>query len=242
MLRLIILPLLYLLLISGCGTDTDSTFTQRLTFDFFETPQGWSGEFADLPPGENENFELEVDFLPLPEPLDTTQNALFISGVNLSDDLFMFFKQQFTGLSPGQEVQIRYQIRIATNVPQNCIGAGGAPGESVFLKAGTSVIEPNPVLEMEGDREILRLPVDKGNQSMGGEDAIVLGNIANSNDCSDENAEEWELKDLELAEEDAIQITADENGRVWFFFGTDSGFEGRTSLYYSRVNVFVESI
>jgi len=242
MLRLLIMPVLYLLLISGCGTDTDTTFTQRLTFDFVESSQGWTGEFADLHPGENENFELEVDFLPLPEPLDTTQNALFISGVNLSDDLFMFFKQQFTGLSPGQEVKIRYQIRIATNVPQNCIGAGGAPGESVFLKAGTSVIEPKPVSEMEGDREILRLPVDKGNQSMGGEDAIVLGNIANSNDCSDENAEEWELKDLELAEEDAIQITADENGRVWFFFGTDSGFEGRTSLYYSRVNVFVESI
>ncbi len=242
MLRLLIMPVLYLLLISGCGTDTDNTFTQRLTFDFVESSQGWRGEFADLPPGDNENFELGVDFLPLPESLDTTQNALFISGVNLSDDLFMYFKQQFRGLSPGQEVKIRYQIRIATNVPQNCIGAGGAPGESVFLKAGTSVIEPKPVLEMEGDREILRLPVDKGNQSMGGEDAIVLGNIANSNDCSDENAEEWELKDLELAEEDAIQITADENGRIWFFFGTDSGFEGRTSLYYSRVNVFVESI
>lgn len=242
MLRLLLFSVFFLLIFPGCGTDTDTTFTQRLTFDFFESPQGWTGEFADLPPDDNENFELEVDFRPLPEPLDTTQNALFISGVNLSDDLFMYFKQQFTGLSPDQEVKIRYQIRFATNVPQNCVGAGGVPGESVFLKAGTSIIEPEPVLEMEGDHEILRLSVDKGNQSQGGENAVVLGNIANSKDCSDENAEEWELKDLEMTEENAIEVTADENGRVWFFFGTDSGFEGRTSLFYSRVNVFIESI
>ena len=239
--RYTIFSILFVLLVSGCGTDTDSTFTTRLTFDFFESPQGWTGEFAELPPDSRENFDLEVDFLPLPEPLDTTQNALFISGVNLSDDLFMFFKQQFTGLSSGQEVKIRYQIRIATNVPQNCVGAGGAPGESVFLKAGTSVIEPLPVLE-EGNREILRLNVDKGNQSQGGENAVILGNIANSRDCSDENADEWEFKDLQMAEEDAIEVTADENGRIWFFFGTDSGFEGRTSIYYSLINIFVESV
>lgn len=240
--RYLFLFILFLIIASGCGTDTENTFTQRLTFDFFETPQGWTGEFADLPPESSENFELEIDFRPLPEPLDTTQNALFISGLNLSDDLFMFFKQQFIGLAPGQQVKIRYQIRIATNVPQNCMGAGGAPGESVFLKAGTSVTEPRPVIEEDGNQEILRLNVDKGNQSQGGRNAVVLGNIANSRDCSDENAEEWEFKELQMAEEESIEITADENGRVWFFFGTDSGFEGRTSIYYSLVNVFVESV
>lgn len=36
-------------------------------------------------------------------------------------------------------------------------------------------------------------------------------------------------------------VTADENGRLWVFIGTDSGFEGKTMLYFNNVQVLLEA-
>lgn len=36
-----------------------------------------------------------------------------------------------------------------------------------------------------------------------------------------------------------LQITTDDTGRLWLFLGTDSGFEGRTGLYYDVIEVTV---
>jgi hypothetical protein len=35
-------------------------------------------------------------------------------------------------------------------------------------------------------------------------------------------------------------LTADEAGVVWFIAGTDSGFEGLTTLYYDTITVVLE--
>ena len=36
-----------------------------------------------------------------------------------------------------------------------------------------------------------------------------------------------------------VVATADAAGKIWVFVGTDSGFEGRTTLYYSKITVTV---
>ena len=61
------------------------------TVDFHRGPQGFIAGFADYPPSDAEIYELTSDYRRLPPPLES-QSALFISGVNRSDDLFMFFK------------------------------------------------------------------------------------------------------------------------------------------------------
>ncbi len=38
--------------------------------------------------------------------------------------------------------KIQIDIELASNVPTHAVGIGGAPGESVYLKAGASPIEP----------------------------------------------------------------------------------------------------
>ena len=58
-------------------------------------------------------------------------------------------------------------IDLATNVPAGLVGIGGSPGESVFVKAGASTVEP--LAEEDGSR-YLRMNIDKGNQANGGED------------------------------------------------------------------------
>ena len=109
-------------------------------------------------------------------------------------------------------------------------GSTEPPGESVYIKAGASEVEPLPVLE----GTYLRMNIDIGNQSRGGEQAAVLGNVANSRPC--EQAPEWERKSFP-AQSVPAPVTASSDGRVWILFGSDSGFEGRTQIYYTRVSV-----
>ena len=109
-------------------------------------------------------------------------------------------------------------MEIATNTRTGCYGVGGAPGESVWIKAGASEVEPLPVLE-DG---YLRMNVDIGNQSQGGEHAVVLGHIGNSRSC--EQSRQWELKSLPRRST-PVPVSASPNGRVWLPFGVDSGFE-----------------
>ena len=40
--------------------------------------------------------------------------------------------------------------------------------------------------------------------------------------------------------ENALQTISDADGRLWVIIGTDSGFEGLTTLYYGTVSVVLE--
>ena len=57
-----------------------------------------------------------------------------------------------------------------------------------------------------------------------------LGNVANSRQCED--GYEFEINELESEPVHAI-VTTDDDGFAWLMFGTRSGFEGRTDLYYT---------
>ena len=132
-------------------------------------------------------YELTSDHRALPPPL-APEPALFISGVNRSDDLFMFFKGPVDGLSPGARYDVTVSVEIATDVPAGCVGVGGAPGESVWVKVGATAVEPVPVRH----GTYLRMNIDVGNQSAGGSEGVVLGNVANSRRC--EQSRQWERK------------------------------------------------
>ena len=79
-------------LLGGCsGQPTEPSDALTFTFDFHRGPQGFTAGFADYPPAHAEIYELTSGYRALPPPLES-RSALFISGVNRSDDLFMFFK------------------------------------------------------------------------------------------------------------------------------------------------------
>jgi hypothetical protein len=216
--------LLVAALVPGCaGPDTVD-----LDFDFARGPRGFVGGFADYPPSNAAIYGLEADYRTLPEPLDTTRSALYIAGTNRSDDLFMYYKGEVR-LEPGTAYRASFEVEFATEAPSGCGGVGGSPGENVYVKAGVSLVEPRAVLDDQG---ILRMDVDKGQQGSGGRNASVLGNVGNSRTC--EEPVQWELKSLSGG---PLPIQTSQTGRVWLFFGSDSGFEGRTALYYTRLRV-----
>jgi hypothetical protein len=118
-------------------------------------------------------------------------------------------------------------LEVASNVPAGLIGVGGAPGEGVFVKAGASAVEPVVVEDSQGQ---LRLNVDQGKQANGGAAASVLGNIAKEEGDSTDNF----VRLLRTNRSAKLSATSGADGSLWIFFGTDSGFEATTSVYFTR--------
>ena len=225
-----LVTLLAVAILDGCsGQPTAPTDAPTFTFDFHRGPHGFIAGFADYPPAHAELYELTSDYRALPPPLEP-ESALFISGVNRSDDLFMFFKGAVDGLLPGAQYRVTTSVEIATDTPAGCFGVGGAPGESVWIKAGATAVEPLPVQ----DGSYLRMNIDIGSPPGGGTQAVVLGDIANSRSC--EESRQWERKPFPGRPTPAA-ISIGSNGRAWLLFGADSGFESRTEIYFTQASV-----
>ena len=221
---------LTLLSVVGCG-DGDNGELERADAEFSYTferdAEGWAVAFADLPVDYDPSiYELDSGHRPLPDGLQGS--AIYVQGHNRSDDLFMFLKRQVGGLIPGAAYAISVSIDLATNVPVGSFGIGGSPGSSVFVKAGASTLEPDTFEDSTGH---LRMNIDKGNQARGGASMAVIGDLAHP----EVEDREYRLKTLDGLDL-PVSVEADEEGRVWLVVGTDSGFEGLTRLYYTRIS------
>jgi hypothetical protein len=207
-----------------------------LSYTFELNSQGWLPGFSDysLSTASLERF---ADIRPLPG-YPPEYRGYYLQSMNRSDDVFMFLKKEL-GSGEGVEANRLYSISIYTlmlsNAGSNCIGIGGAPGESVYFKAGVSLDEPVPTL-MNSD--FVTINIDKGNQASGGRDAGVAGNIANGLPC--EQANRYVLIDRLYHHPELVRT--DSRGRLWVFVGTDSGFEGLTTLYYYQIIVTLRPI
>lgn len=219
------------ILVCGCSIDDDSPqmSVHTASFDFNQSYEGWEADFADLPSGMDDSsfYELKFAYTALPANLGN-RKALMLSGNNHSDDLFMFLKTKITGLIPNTSYNIFFEVELASNAPENSVGAGGSPGKSVYLKAGASAIEPKKTVE--SDHYVLN--IDKGNQSTSGANAIVIGDIAIPSSST-----EYTLISRNNASDPYFIGKTNGAGELWIIIGTDSGFEGTTTVYYTKVNI-----
>ena len=195
-------------------------------FAFDDDAQGWEVGYADLPVDYDQSiYELEHGHRTLPDGLEGS--GIYIQGHNRSDDLFMFLTRQVDGLTPDATYEVSASIDLATNVPAGSVGIGGSPGSSVYVKAGASTKKPEAVVDQN---QYFRMNIDKGNQSRGGTDMTVLGNVENPNVAESE----YRIKTLETTDPH-LTVTANGEGAVWLIAGTDSGFEGLSAFYYDRI-------
>lgn len=234
----ILLPVLTALSLAHCdsGKDPANPAPQTLTYSFESGADGWIAGFADHPelktPGDSALYELASGREALPAPLDAAKSAFVLQGHNRSDDLFMFMKRKVEGLEPNQDYALTFTLRLASNAASGGVGIGGAPGESVYLKAGASGAEPKPTL----NNGFWTMNIDKGNQATGSAQMAVLGNVANG-------TSEY-VYQLITRENTAAPFTARTNsqGELWLIIGTDSGYEGKTKLFYDDVKVEVKAV
>lgn len=223
-----LLPVTIISLFMVSCRDAEVDPPQRVVheWNFEQDAMGWTGHFADYPVGREDFYELDFSYDNLPAPLDSTMGALRLNGSNRSDDLFMYIHRRITGLRPETVYYLTFTVEFASNVPDNRVGIGGSPGESVYIKAGATAEEPGRITD---DMDYYRMNIDKGNQSQGGADMIVIGDFSNDTD-----QQVYVLKTVTNTEQE-FAVTPNESGELWLIIGTDSGFEGTTTVYYNSV-------
>lgn len=209
------------------GTAAAKETTAGLTFDFNQNDGGFTPIFSDYPneQGVEEFYELRSGHEEV--PIAEAGKGLFLSGNNHSDDLFMGYYKDLIGLVPETEYQFTVRFQLATNVGNDMIGIGGAPGESVFVKCGVASKEPENSLDSLNH---FCLNIDKGSQSTSGSDMIVVGNLAKE---EINRPGEYEFNEIETK----VIARTDEVGTAYLVIGTDSGFEGVTSYYLDDISV-----
>ena len=222
-------------MLSACKKSSNNSPStgNQYEYNFSAGAEGWIGDFADYPnePSVEQFYQLELSHTGLPAPLNTTDGALRLSGINKSDDLFMFIKKKITGLEAGKKYTVNLAIDFATDVANNMVGIGGSPGESVFVKAGAVALEPKKMINTS--ENWFRMNIDKNNQSNSGNDMKVIGNFANGT-----NVNTYTIKQLSTIT--PITVQANPQGEIWLVVGTDSGFEGRTTIYYNSVKATIK--
>lgn len=228
--------LLSLVMFAGCPLARQPGGPVMVTVDFNDGPQGWVADVSDYSVEEAEIIDFEARIDDLPEEIDPDGRGYFVTSSNRSDDLFVFLKRQLgeaERLVPNQAYTLTYSVRIASNAPSGCFGAGGAPGEGLYLKVGGASIEPEP-LEPD-DSNFIALSVDKGIQSTGGPAATVIGDIANGEECDDPTNAPY-VSIVRTGGHD-VAVTTDNDAKLWLLVGTDSAFEGITTMYYQSIQV-----
>jgi len=213
----------------------------KVSYDFRNGVQDWKAGFADYPPGAEQPYQLESGIRDLPAGAEPKGTGFYIAGNNHSDDLFMFLKRKLgaaEGVQENTTYRLTFQIVLASSAPSGCTGIGGAPGEGVTVKAGGSATEPQPEVK-DG---MYRLNVDKGQQDTGGPAGEVVGNVANNISCDQAAASNDRYVSLTQEHRGEFAVTSSASGELWLLIGSDSGFEGRTALYYQRIEVQLVAI
>ncbi|MBD2705489.1 hypothetical protein IC229_33065 [Spirosoma sp. BT702] len=195
--------------------------------DFQSNIEDWSADFTDYGVAQENSMEFKSDRQNLPDPLDKNRKALMVSGQNRSASMFMFIKKKISGLQPNTEYKLLFEVELASKYPVNSVGIGASPSLGVILKAGASSTEPVKV--KNGDYYNLNL--DKGDIISEGKDLITLGHVGIDNE-----SDQYALIQRNNKEKIFTAKTND-SGELWLIVGTDSGFEGLTTLYYTNVKV-----
>ncbi len=225
----------FMIVMGACSMPEQEITVFSISYLFKDSDEGWKGDFADYPEGDSINYELFFKHDTLPENLNAnaTIKGLHISGNNGSDDLFMFIKKKISGLRPNTTYNLLFNVKFASDAPTEAVGVGGAPGESVYLKAGATLVEPMKELETG----MYRMNIDKGNQAEDGPDMINIGNIGVSATTT-----EFTVITRNNNSSNSFVITTDALGEIWLIVGTDSGFEGTTTLYYTQIDVLFNEV
>lgn len=222
------------LLLSSCAgnplTDKpDAAYDYVYYFEEAESGE-WEGHFADLPAGDENKYELSFGPAALPKETGLNKESYALSGYNNNDDLFMFISRKLDGLQPNTSYALHFNVELASNAPRNSFGVGGSPGASVYLKAGAISYPPARESRQINDTTFWQVNFDKGNQSEGGSDMQLLGHVGT-------NRNDFTYTLIERSSSEPLIVTSNGAGKLWLLLGFDSGFEGKTNLYLTRLRL-----
>ena len=132
----------------------------------------------------------------------------------------MFLKKKIEGLRPNTNYNVVYEISLLSNA---------VAGQGIILKGGASELEPKKVIE----NGYYVLNIDKGTDTTSGENAISFGDIGSPSPFVGYSST---TKGNSTSYQPFITRT-NSKGELWLVLGTDSLFEGITTVYFTNINL-----
>ena len=218
-----------LLILAASCKKTNSDFGPfEYSFSFNDGFGGWESFFSDYPEGNEVFYELEFGISDLPAELGESAKALKISGHNHSDDLFSSVFRKFENLEPDKLYSVTFDIELASNTPMNAFGIGGSPDLSLGV-GGLNYAPENQVDDLDHYRPNFESRLQSG---LSNEIFQVVGKIGVTEDIP------TPYMLINRNNLDApLKVKSNSNGEIWLFIATDSGFEGRTTLFYKTIDI-----
>lgn len=219
-------------ILAGCLGPGDSRSSFTLDFDLNVLGQGWTPAAADFPTTQSGAVGIVGDQRTLPAPLTATQKALYLSGTNVTGDLFLFHSKYYPGLTPLATYSVSLQVEYATNYHAGC--STGA-GPLTVIKAG--VTSAPPLVEADG-QGVLRVAAEKGTGTNPGQ-YTQLGDIRNGlAGCPSSGT--FAIRSTPLRKQTAPVVT-DAQGGFYIFLATQSSFIGSQQIFLTRVKLVFEN-
>lgn len=194
--------------------------------NFNEGADGWSAVYAAYPDKDSAFYELVAGIRALPSLLDQTRKGFMLSGNNHSDALQMFLAKKISGLAPNASYKVETQVELASMYPDGSVGIGGSPGNAVHL---VSKFATKGYTLAKGKEEF-----DNVELVLNTEGSVLeqdLGDVSIP-------TEEYIYQLITRKESSGSQVVkSDPEGKLWAIVGTWSGFEGITTLYYTKIKI-----
>ena len=228
-------------LLSACNNDPKLNSVIIVESQFDTGVEKWVADYTGYPDSTVANaakkdsimaakYQFSAIKARMPMLLDSAKYGFKVQSFNKSDSLFTFLKKKVTGLNPGKNYIVSFEIDLGTNYPEKMTGNTTPQGGLVYVKAGA--VPAEPLKMFNSARKYYTFNLNKGVRSASGTQMFTLGNIANGLDTL-----RYKLVARNL--DKPISVQANTQGEIWLCVGTDSGYRGLTLLYYDKIKVVI---
>jgi hypothetical protein len=139
-----VLVLISMVLFGCMGEEAGAPNELLVERSFFDSDEeGWIAEFADYPMGLEDSMKLSFSHSPIyvSESIGSV-SAVKQSGYATNSDLFMFIKQQISGLVPNSRYTVKIEVELNTQLVEKYDGNLDNKDYGSFLKVGAFKSEP----------------------------------------------------------------------------------------------------
>jgi len=235
MLRFGNILLLVSIVLYGC-INHDNDASNDLLYEtsvFDEGPEGWVACFADYPLGLEDSMKLDSSHgsIYVSESIGDV-SAFKQSGYATNSDLFMYIKQQISGLIPNSRYTVKIEVEMNSQLLIDFDGDLDNKNLGSFLKVGAFKSEPD-TLEIpdanNAEVSLVMADFDKGEDSSGGIDMTLIGRLEYTNLGATPIMLNGNNSDT------PIYTASDAEGKLWIAVGVDTNIPVYQEISYTYI-------
>jgi len=218
----------------GCFNESEAPNEILVEYSVFdEDAEGWIPEFSGFPAEMEDSMKLGF----IHEPIYVSESignvsAFKQSGYAANSNLFMYIKQQVSGLRANARYLVKIEVELNSQLLTEYNGDLDNAYYGSFLKIGAFKAEPATTEVpdvLNADIAIVATDFDKGDINKGGDDMVLLGRIEYT------NIGETPIMLNGKNTDNPIYAVTDDEGKLWVAVGIDTNIPVYQEIAYTYI-------